>query len=406
MTRPNSLNEGFRLLRERNFALLFSARLVSMFGTAMAPLAIAFGVLELTGSAAQMGIVIASQTAAQIGITLFGGATADRSSRQRQMVLADLLATFSQATMAILFLTGLADVINLSVLMAFNGIASGFHQPAETGLLPQVVPIHKLQAGNALMGAARSGALAMGAATAGVLVALFGAGWALVIDSLTFAVSGYLVWQLKPAEQLRGQAASLLTDMREGWREFIAHRWLWVIVLQFSLVVAAQESVFALIGPTVAKRLLGGAIDWGLIAGAMGVGTLAGGFVAMRLNVQRPMLVATLLVFPFAIPALLLSIPASLPVIAAGAFINGVCGQIFGVLWYTTLQQKIPAQALSRVSAYDHVGSIGLAPLGLVAAGWFLEAFGIRLTLYIAIAMVILPTLAALAVKDVRTLRV
>jgi MFS family permease len=392
-------------LRDRNFALLFSARLVSMFGTAMAPLAIAFGVLELTGSAAQMGIVIASQTGAQVAVTLLGGAMADRSSRQHQMVRADILATCVQASMAVLFLTGVANVLNLSILMALNGIAMGFHQPAETGLVPQVVPRHKLQAGNALLGAARSGALAMGAAAAGVLVAFVGTGWAMAVDALTFAISGSLIYKLQPAEQTRGKVASLFQDLQEGWGEFVSHRWLWTIVLQFSLVVAAQQSVFALIGPTVAKRMMGGAMDWGFIAGALGIGTFAGGFVAMRLNVQRPMLVATLLVFAFPIPAMLLSIPASVTIIAIGAFTSGVCGQIFGVLWYTTLQKEIPSHSLSRVSAYDHLGSIALAPLGLIAAGRFLESFGIHLTLYVAIAMVVLPTLAVLAVREVRTLR-
>ena len=84
------------MLGDRNFSRLFYARLVSMFGTAMAPLAIAFGVLELTGSPAKMGIVIASQTTAQVLVLLLGGALADRSSRQRQMVFADVLAMLAQ----------------------------------------------------------------------------------------------------------------------------------------------------------------------------------------------------------------------------------------------------------------------------------------------------------------------
>ena len=86
------------------------------------------------------------------------------------------------------------------------------------------------------------------------------------------------------------------------------------------------------------------------------------------------------------------------------AFVTGICAEIFGVLWYTTLQKQIPAHMLSRVSAYDHLGSIGLAPLGIIAAGYLFEIIGPRNTLLIAALTVILPTLCVLAVKEVREL--
>jgi MFS family permease len=405
LTENTSIREGLTLLGDGNFSRLFYARLISMFGTAMAPLAIAFGVLELTGSPAQMGIVIASQTTAQILVLLLGGALADRSSRQRQMVFADGLAMLAQFTMAALFLFGHAEVPILAALMAVNGVAMALHSPAETGLVPQVVPVEKLQPANALLGAARSGALAMGAACAGLLVAAFGAGWALVVNAVSFAASAILIWQLRPGQQIRGKAATLFEDLREGWQEFTSHRWLWTIVLQFALVVAAAESVFALIGPTVAKQMLGGAAVWGFIAASFGAGTLVGGFVAMRLSIRRPMFVATVLVFSFALPALCLAALAPVWIIALGCFIDGVCGQIFAVLWYTTLQKQVAPEALSRVSAYDHLGSIGLAPMGVIAAGWLLEVYGFRPTLILAAVLIVLPTIAVLGVREVRTLR-
>jgi MFS family permease len=405
LTENTSIREGLALLGDRNFSRLFYARLVSMFGTAMAPLAIAFGVLELTGSPVKMGIVIASQTTAQILVLLLGGALADRSSRQRQMVFADVLAMLAQFTMAALFLFGYAEVPILAALMAVNGVAMALHSPAEIGLVPQVVPVEKLQPANALLGAARSGALAMGAACAGLLVAAFGAGWALVVNAISFAASAILIWQLKPGQQIRGKVATLFQDLREGWHEFTSHRWLWTIVLQFALVVAAAESVFALIGPTVAKQMLGGAAVWGFIAASFGAGTLVGGFVAMRLSIKRPMFVATLLVFSFALPALCLAALAPVWIIALGCFIDGICGQIFAVLWYTTLQKQVAPEALSRVSAYDSLGSIGLAPMGVIAAGWLLEVYGFRPTLILAAVLIVLPTIAVLGVREVRTLR-
>ena len=181
--RPATLSEGLGLFAERDFTRLFAARLVSAFGTAMAPVAMAFGVLDLTGSATAVGLVVAAQAGAQVLFQLLGGALADRGSRQRMIVLADLLAMTSQGTMAALFFWDLADVPTLSALMGLNGVAFALHWPAAVGLLPQVVERDRLQSANGLLSLAQSAAIGLGAATAGVLVATVGAGWAIAVDA-------------------------------------------------------------------------------------------------------------------------------------------------------------------------------------------------------------------------------
>jgi MFS family permease len=399
------IREGLQLLRAPSFARLFGSRLISAFGSAMAPVAMAFAVLDLTGSAASMGLVIASQTGAQVAFQLFGGALADRGSRQRMLVLADLLSMSTQAAMAVLLFTGSAEVQTLCLLMAVNGVAQALHWPASVGLVPQVVEADRLQQANGLLSLAQSGAIGMGAASAGVLVATLGAAWAIAIDGATFAVSAALVAGMRARAQQRSRQSSLFQDLRDGWTEFTSHRWLWAIVLQFSVMLAAWQGSFAVVGPTVAKRLLGGPADWGWIAGAFGAGLLVGGMLALRVRVERPMLVATLCIFPNAIPVLLLSLPAPVPVIAAGAFLAGVGGQIFGVLWYTALHTHVAPEALSRVSAYDILGSIALVPLGEAAAGPLLEAIGTGPTLWAAACLIVLPTALVLLVPEVRSLR-
>ena len=172
------------------------------------------------------------------------------------------------------------------------------------------------------------------------------------------------------------------------------------------ITVRPFKSIFCVLGPAVAKLHMNGAADWGAIAATFGVGTIFGGLVALRLNVQRPMLVATLLVFTWAGMPLALSIPATMPVVAGFAFLSGMTGQLFSVLWYTTLQKRIPSHLLSRVSAYDHFGSIALAPLGVVVGGILFEVIGERPTLLLAAATTIVPTLLALLVPDVRRMRV
>ncbi len=401
---PPGFAEGIAQLRDPSFACLFTARFVSAFGTAMAPVAMAFGVLELTGSASKVGLVISSQTAATVAAVLFGGALADRWSRKRVWVGSDLLAATSQTAMALLLLSGNAPIWGLCGLMAVNGLAFAFLGPASVGIIPQVVERPKLQSANALFSLASSGAIGLGGACAGVLVAVFGAGWAIAVDALTFAISAALLAGIRPRPQEHSGEGSLLQQLREGWREFTSHRWLWAIVAQFSLLMAAWGGGFFVIGPVVAERALGGAAAWGWVAGAMGAGLVVGGILGMRLAFRRPMLVATLATFTFAVPLLLLTAPAPVAWIAAGAFLAGVGGEIFGVLWFTALHTHVAPEALSRVSAYDHMGSIVLMPLGEAAAGPLYEALGAERALLLAAACIVLPTLAVLGVREVRTL--
>jgi MFS family permease len=117
------------------------------------------------------------------------------------------------------------------------------------------------------------------------------------------------------------------------------------------------------------------------------------------------MLVATLGIFLWAPLPILLTGPAALPWLFAAAFVMGMAAQLFGVLWYTTLHTRIPPDRLSRVSAYDHLGSIVLAPVGVVVAGRLYESIGGEATLWLIVAAIVVPTALVLLVPGVRTMR-
>ena len=393
-------------LRNPNFARLFAARLISTFGTPMAPVALPFAVLEdLHGSARDVGIVIAAAGSAQLLFQLFAGALADRNSRKGQMIAADLLAATAQGTIALLLWMGMASIPTLVILEIGIGTAYALQHPAFVGMVPLVVPREQLHPANALIAMANSTALALGAATAGLIAATLGARVALAIDAVTFLVSAALVLGIQPGPQQRSEKESLWSELRGGWIEFTSHRWLWAIVLQFAIMLVGWFGTYAVVGPVVAKLSLGGAAAWGTIAGANGVGTLAGGVLMLRTRFARPMLAATFACFMFALLPLALIAPWSLWWIAGGAFIAGAAGEVFSVLWNTALHTHVAPAALSRVSAYDVVGSIALVPLGEVLAGFALDAWGAQVTLVSAVLAIVLPTAAVLVVPEVRTLK-
>ena len=364
----------------------------------------AFGSAGTDRSTRTSSIVIAAPIVAQIAILLVGGVLADRTSRKRMLVLADSIAMCAQAAIAFLFLSGLATVPTLTALMLVNGVAMALGTPAAMGFIPQIVDRADLQAANALLGVARNSAFMLGAALAGVLVATVGAGWTLAIDGVSFGFSALLIASLRPRQQEATEAATLMEDLRLGWREFISHQWLWTIVLQFSVIVAAMEAVFGLIGPAVTKLQMGGSVDWGIISAGLdwapwsAASLPCGSTFTARCCSRRCARCFS------AWCRSACRVPLSVWLIATLAFVEGIAGQMFAVLWYTTLQKMIAPHLLSRVSAYDHLGSVALAPLGIVAGGFLFEMIGARNTLLLASATIFVPTLCVLGVREVRQL--
>jgi MFS family permease len=395
---------GLAPLREREFRLLFAGRAVSLVGSAIAPVALAFAVLDLTGSKTDLGLILAAREIPLVVFLLVGGIWADRLPRNRVMMGANVVSAAAQAATALLLITGNAEVWHLAAFAAVNGSASAFFFPASAGVVPQTVPAALLQQANALLQLALNTALIGGAALAGFLVAGFGSGWAIAIDAGTYLVAAALIASMRLPAVVREAATGLLHDLAVGWREFRSRTWLWVIVLQFSFLLMVTLGAFSVLGPAVADEELGGAKAWGAILTAQTAGLVAGGLIGLRFRPRRMLVAATFGILLAPAPLLALGFPLSVPAIAAIAFVAGVGHEIFGLLWHTTMQQEIPTDKLSRVYSYDALGSIGLVPLGYAIAGPVADAIGVRATLWGAAAIGIAVTLAVLAVPGVRNL--
>ena len=392
-------------LAERDFRLLFLGRTISLFGTAFAPIALAFAVIELTGSPSDLGLVLGAYMLAHLVFLLAGGVWADRLPRNLVMVTSDLLSGGAQLIAAGLLLTGSAQTWHLVVLGAIRGGASAFFMPASTGLVPQVVSAGRLQQANALLSLSRNSTRIAGVAIAGILVATIGPGWALALDGVTYAFGALFVAMLKAAPPEPVKNREFMRELAEGWREFRSRHWLCVTIIQFALINAYAIGAFLVLGPFVAEKHLGGAAAWGFILAAEAAGMIAAGLVALRYRPERPLLVATLAVLTMAPLLALLGLAAPLVVILPAAFVAGVGLELYGVFWDTTLQQHIPDEKLSRVSSYDVLGSFALIPVGVAVMGPISNAIGVAETLLGAAFVVVVATIAVISVPDVRNLR-
>jgi predicted MFS family arabinose efflux permease len=398
------LPESLEVLGQRDFRALFWAHAVSMLGDRMVAVALAFAVLEVGGSVSEVGLVLAARTLPMVASVLVGGVVADRMSRRALMVAADLVRFATQATLAVLLLTGSAEVWSLAALSGLGGVATGFFNPASTGLLPAVVAPERLQQANGLRATAASAGEIAGPALAGVLVAAAGAGWALAVDAATFAISAAFLVRLRlPPRAVAARSATFLADLREGWGEFRARTWVWTVVLSAALGNMLWGA-WSVLGPVVAHRDLGGAAAWGTVLAALGVGALAGGVLATRARPRRPLLLVTAMWGVMGLPLAFLAAGAPVSLLAAAALVSGAGMMLANSLWESTLQRLVPAHSLSRVSAYDWFGSLAFAPLGMAIWGPISEAVGISSALWIAFALQFLTVLALFAVRDVRRL--
>jgi predicted MFS family arabinose efflux permease len=392
-------------LAERPFRLLFSGQLISMLGSAVAPIALAFGVLDLTGSKSDLGFVLAANWVPQLVLILFGGVFADRLPRHFVMVGANAVSAASQGAIAILLLTGTAKLWHLIVLQVLRGAAFSFFFPASQGLVPQTVPAAQLQRANVLFSMTRNGTTIVGAALGGALVAATSPGWALAFDGATYLASALVFLGMRlPPRAATLEAPNMLRELAEGWSEFVSRRWLWTIVIAAGVGNMAWISG-NVYGPLVAKESLGGAAPWGAISACEAAGLLLGGVVLLRYRPRRPLFVGTAALVAGAIPLLFLASLRSTAAIGAAFLLAGLSLEVFNTTWTTTLQEHIPLEKLSRVSSYDALGSFVFIPLGLSIAGPVADAIGLTHALWLAAAVTSGSMLSALAVRDVRQLR-
>jgi MFS family permease len=391
-------------LEEREFRLLWSGRVVSDFGDRLGMVGLAFAVLDIRSSATALGYVFAARMVSNVALLLVGGVWADRLPRQLVMLASDVGRGIAHGVLAVLLLTGTAEIWHLIVLAGVYGSAEAFFSPAAQGLVPQTVSSARLQQANALMSLSRNVTGIAGPAAAGAIVALSSPGWALAADAATFAVSAMFLAAMRPAFTPPAKN-TFLSDLREGWSEFTSRTWIWACVTHFALFQFAALAPFFVLAPVIAKQELGGASAYATILSATGVGSVIGSLLALRLQPRRPLLVAFLLLLVWAPQLVVLGLAAPVPVIATFSLVSAVAMNFSGTLWFTTLQQHVPPHALSRVSSYDWMGSFLFLPLGYVLVGPVSEAIGYHGTLIAAAAWTAFSSLAILVFPSVRGLR-
>ncbi|WP_305783026.1 MFS transporter [Symbioplanes lichenis] len=370
---PSGVLATERPLRSPAFRWFFVGRSISMAGSFMSPVALAFGVLGVTGSGAWLSAVLAAATVPMVATMLIGGAVADRYRRDFVLRLTSFGAGVTQAGVAVVLLTGQRPVLLLP-LAALNGIFQGLTTPALRGILANLVSGRALQQAGSLLAAAGNTARILGPGAAGWLTASAGGGWAIAVDAATFlaAAACFARISLPPrAAAVPPRAAgepSMLSALAEGWTYFRTRTWIWSVTLAFAVFNATTTGVWQVLGPVLTSATIGPE-GWGLALGARGAGALLTGLTLVRVPImRRPMTPALTAMALAALPLMLLGAGADLPWLVTASFVAGVVAEFFTVVWTTITNTHIPERLLSRVGAHDEFWSFLALPLGQVSA--------------------------------------
>jgi MFS family permease len=274
-----------------------------------------------------------------------------------------------------------------------------------SGVMPEILPKEKLQHGNAVVGLMTNTGFIAGTLLGGVVVSLYGSGWALLTDAMTFFIAGILVLKIDlPAMPLR-EKNSMLHDLKLGWIEFSSRSWVVAMVITFAAINACFESMLQVLGPLAFNKGDSGPRNWSYNLAALTVGMMLGGIVALKVKFSRPLGISMILISASAVWdfAIALELPIIFPITAA--LFSGFALEIFIVNWNTSMQKHIPEESFSRVTSYDAFGSYGIAPLGIVVAGPIAAMIGISNALWWTGGITCIAALLSLLVKSVRDLR-
>ncbi|WP_406862674.1 MFS transporter [Streptomyces sp. HUAS MG47] len=373
-------------LRTRDFRLLFAGRTLSLLGDAVIPAALALAVLKATGSTSALALVLACAMVPKLLLLPLGGVAGDRFDARTIALTTDAVRCVTQLVVGAQLLSGSPTLWVIAAAEVVGGAAGAFAMPTGAPLVKGTVPTAALHRANAALGIAQSATRLGGPLLGGTLVLTVGAGWAFLLDAATFAVSAVLLAAVRVA-RVPVPRSSLRADLREGWQEVRSRDWYWTSLIGHSAWNGAA-AVLMTLGPAIAIGRLGGEATWVVFLWTGSAGLLLGSLVAGRARPRRPVLIANLGLATYALPLVLLALPAPAPVTIAAYGIAQAGLGFLSPVWETAVQQAVPAHALARVTSYDWLLSLAAMPLGYLLGPLAATAWGPEVPLLAAAVIV------------------
>ncbi|MFE2872371.1 MFS transporter [Embleya sp. NPDC059259] len=384
-----------RLLLGRTFAAL---------ATALIPTTLTLALVH-TGSGTELGLVLACELLPMLLLLPVAGVIADRFPPHRVILAADLVRAGAQLAIGAELLAGPVRIADLAILSALTGAAVAFGISPIRTLVVVVVPESQRLRVNARLGVAQGLAQVAAPAAAGALMLAVGPGWSSLLTGLLFVASAATFGGMRPERVVRTrEQGPFLGELRAGWTETRRHPWFLANVAAHGVWHLAAGFLLAL-GPIIAVDRLGGDRSWVIIAQVGTVGVLLGALSASRLPVRRPLVATSFGAALYGLPLTTLALRAPLAIVAAAYFAAMFGLGVLSPLWETTLQHRIPPEALGRVGSFDALISFATRPLGLAIAAPIAASIGTSTPLLVGAVLVVATNVGLLLLPDVRAVQ-
>ncbi|MBI3914187.1 MAG: MFS transporter [Chloroflexi bacterium] len=399
------------VLRRRNFALLWSGQAISLLGDALFAIAEIWLVLQLTGSAVAMGTTVILTQLPRLALMMIGGVSVDRYDRRMMMLISDLIRGGVVFMFGYLVATNQIQLWHVYVLAIIFGVVSAFFQPAQSAVIPNLVPRDSLTAATALSQLTMQVAQVFGPLLGGILIALPAVGIAGVcyLNAASFLIGalGIAFIQMPAATNgARKTNNSMLTDLRDGLRYLFGFRAL-VIILLLAMVLNFSLAPLQVLMPIHAQNALGqGSEGFGLLLTMLGVGMVAGSiFVGVWSPNRRRGLWSFALC---AVGGAFFIVIGLVPIFAltlAMLFVFGFLNAIINAMLGATMQGIIADEFRGRVAGVNMTIATGLNPIALALGGVMGDAFGAGIIIAAGGVLCALTALGGLGVREIRELQ-
>ncbi len=386
------------VLRQRNFALLWSGLTVSELGNAVTFVVLPLiAVLVLHASAFQVGLIAAAGSVPWLVVALPAGVWVDRWPRRPVMIVSDLARAVVMASIPVAWWLGRLTVAQLAVVSLLTGVGTVFFSIANTAFMPVVLPADRLHEGNGALQASMSATAIAGPGLGGLLIQVIGGPVTLLVDAVSFLVSAGTVAAMRTVEPLRvapaGGERRLLAEIRDGLRYLAVSPLPRTIALGAGLCNFALGGFDTVVVVFLVRQLHLTAGTVGLLLATMSVGGLIGSLVAARVSrrfgsARTPVLMAYGIV-PAGLLVPLTTAGLGLAWFVAGSVLATACIGVFNVCVLSAMQTHVPGHLLGRVSASMRVFSRGTLPLGALLGGALADAFAPRWALLVMMALLI-----------------
>jgi MFS family permease len=365
-------------------------------GDSLYRIALAWWVLEKTGSATAMGTVLVLSQIPLLVFLLVGGVVVDRLPRLRVMFASDILSGLVITFVAIFSWLDLLQIWHIYIASMTFGFVEAFFFPAYQAVIPQITPPELLTSANSLNGLSQRVTGIVGPALGASLVAAGGTSLTFGLDALSFFISTLCVLPILrlKLDKVQQQGATIettpgqrsakeafrqgLLDLRQGFKFVVTVPWIWITILIFGFVNITEASPRAVAMPFLIKQNLGADVELlGIFGSSASLGFVVGMiWLGQYVRLRRRGLLGYLSVFVTGLALLPFSFKLPVPVLVASMFIGGLSTSVFSLIWTHTLQEMVPGKLLGRVYSIDALGSFVLLPIGFSLAGWATDHYG------------------------------